>query len=60
MEALSRSKRGWQPERMLLCYKCHADKQGPFVFEHAPLKVEGCTACHDPHGSANPKLLKTQ
>jgi predicted CXXCH cytochrome family protein len=41
-----------------VCYKCHADKQGPFVFEHAPLKVEGCTACHDPHGSANPKLLK--
>ena len=40
------------------CFKCHADKQGPFVFEHAPLKVEGCTACHDPHGSTNPKLLK--
>jgi predicted CXXCH cytochrome family protein len=40
------------------CFKCHADKQGPFVFEHAPLKVEGCAACHDPHGSANPKLLK--
>ena len=41
-----------------VCFKCHADKQGPFVFEHAPLKVEGCTACHDPHGSSNPKLLK--
>jgi predicted CXXCH cytochrome family protein len=40
------------------CFKCHADKQGPFVFEHAPLKVEGCAACHDPHGSANPRLLK--
>ncbi|HEU4389703.1 MAG TPA: DmsE family decaheme c-type cytochrome, partial [Blastocatellia bacterium] len=40
------------------CFKCHADKQGPFVFEHAPLKVEGCTACHDVHGSASPKLLK--
>jgi predicted CXXCH cytochrome family protein len=40
------------------CFKCHADKQGPFVFEHAALKVEGCAACHDPHGSANPKLLK--
>jgi predicted CXXCH cytochrome family protein len=40
------------------CFKCHADKQGPFVFEHAPLKVEGCSACHDPHGSSNPKLLK--
>jgi DmsE family decaheme c-type cytochrome len=40
------------------CLKCHIDKQGPFVFEHAPLKVEGCTICHIPHGSSNPKLLK--
>lgn len=40
------------------CVKCHTDKQGPFVFEHAPLKVEGCSACHTPHGAANPKLLK--
>lgn len=40
------------------CIKCHADKQGPFVFEHAPLKVEGCSACHMPHGTANPKMLK--
>lgn len=40
------------------CVKCHSDKQGPFVFEHAPLKVEGCAACHTPHGSANPKMLK--
>ena len=40
------------------CIKCHTDKQGPFVFEHAPVKVEGCTACHSPHGSNNPKLLK--
>lgn len=40
------------------CVRCHTDKQGPFVFEHAPLKVEGCSACHTPHGSANPRLLK--
>lgn len=40
------------------CVKCHANKQGPFVFEHAPLKTEGCASCHTPHGSANPKLLK--
>ena len=40
-----------------VCVKCHADKQGPFVFEHAPIKTEGCSACHTPHGSSNPKLL---
>ena len=40
------------------CLKCHTDKQGPFAFEHAPLKVEGCQSCHTPHGSTNAKLLK--
>jgi DmsE family decaheme c-type cytochrome len=40
------------------CFKCHGDKQGPFVFEHAPVKLEGCTLCHQPHGSVNPRLLK--
>ena len=39
------------------CYKCHVDKQGPFVYEHVPVKTEGCTSCHSPHGSTNPKLL---
>lgn len=41
------------------CVKCHADKQGPFTFEHAPVKTEGCASCHTPHGSANPKMLRT-
>ncbi|HEV2616148.1 MAG TPA: DmsE family decaheme c-type cytochrome [Candidatus Acidoferrales bacterium] len=41
-----------------VCFKCHADKQGPFVFEHEVVKVEGCKACHSPHGSPNPHLLK--
>lgn len=40
------------------CVKCHADKAGPFVYEHAPVKVEGCQACHTPHGSTNPRMLK--
>lgn len=39
------------------CYKCHADKRGPFAFEHAPIRIEGCNACHENHGSANPKML---
>jgi DmsE family decaheme c-type cytochrome len=41
-----------------VCFKCHADKQGPFVFEHAVVKTEGCAACHIPHGGANPHMLK--
>jgi DmsE family decaheme c-type cytochrome len=41
-----------------VCFTCHADKQGPFVFEHQPIKVEGCQSCHAPHGSPNPRLLK--
>jgi DmsE family decaheme c-type cytochrome len=39
------------------CLKCHADKRGPFVFEHAAVRVDGCEICHNPHGSTNPKLL---
>ena len=42
----------------VVCFKCHADKAGPFVFEHQVVKVEGCVSCHLPHGSSNPKLLK--
>src|SRR4030095_14075503 len=39
------------------CVKCHGDKQGPFVYEHAPVKVEDCQVCHTPHGSTNPKFV---
>jgi DmsE family decaheme c-type cytochrome len=40
------------------CLKCHADKRGPFVYEHASVRVDGCETCHMPHGSSNPKMLK--
>lgn len=39
------------------CFKCHADKRGPFAFEHAPMRMEGCSSCHENHGSANPRML---
>lgn len=39
------------------CFRCHADKRGPFVFEHAAVKTEPCSTCHEPHGSANPRML---
>jgi DmsE family decaheme c-type cytochrome len=41
-----------------VCFTCHADKRGPFVFEHEPVKVEGCESCHTPHGSPNAHMLK--
>jgi DmsE family decaheme c-type cytochrome len=39
------------------CFKCHGDKRGPFAFEHAVVRFEGCASCHEPHGSANPNML---
>ncbi len=38
------------------CYGCHAEKRGPFLWEHAPVR-ENCMSCHSPHGSNNAKLL---
>lgn len=39
-----------------VCFKCHIAQQGPFVFEHEAMR-EGCTTCHNPHGSVNARLL---
>ncbi|HXE35026.1 MAG TPA: DmsE family decaheme c-type cytochrome [Verrucomicrobiae bacterium] len=41
-----------------ICFKCHTDKQGPFVFEHQPVKTDGCQSCHLTHGGPNPHMLK--
>ena len=38
------------------CLRCHASQRGPFVFEHEAMR-NGCTVCHDPHGSINQKML---
>lgn len=40
-----------------VCARCHADKTGPFVYEHADLSVD-CAGCHEPHGSMNGQLLR--
>jgi DmsE family decaheme c-type cytochrome len=40
------------------CLNCHADKRGPFVFEHLGVRVDGCETCHAPHGSTNSRLLR--
>jgi DmsE family decaheme c-type cytochrome len=39
------------------CYSCHAEKRGPFLWEHAPV-VEACANCHDPHGSNHERMLR--
>jgi len=41
------------------CYQCHAEKRGPFLWEHAPV-TENCMTCHTPHGSNNASLLVTR
>ena len=38
------------------CVRCHTTQQGPFVFIHEAMR-EGCTICHNAHGSVNDKLL---
>ena len=39
------------------CYKCHAEKRGPYLWEHAPVR-ESCLNCHQPHGSNYEYLLQ--
>ena len=41
-----------------LCFNCHAQYRGPFIFQHPPV-MEDCFNCHQPHGSNYPSLLKT-
>jgi len=44
---------GWET-----CTTCHLDKHGPFLFEHAAVRVEGCAICHSPHGAVSRFMLK--
>lgn len=41
------------------CSQCHREQTRAFVFEHEALH-EGCTICHQPHGSVNRKMLAQQ
>ena len=43
----------------VLCTSCHADKRGPFLWEHAPV-LENCLNCHTAHGSNNAPLLQVR
>jgi DmsE family decaheme c-type cytochrome len=41
------------------CFGCHAEKRGPFLWEHQPV-TKDCTNCHTPHGSNITPLLKSR
>lgn len=41
------------------CYSCHAEKRGPYLWEHEPVS-EDCAICHTPHGSLHPALLASR
>lgn len=45
-----------EPELNLVCYKCHSEVQGPFVYEHPPV-TQDCSICHNPHGAVANHLL---
>lgn len=40
-----------------LCFRCHADKEGPFLYEHEPAR-ESCLLCHYSKGAPTNNLLK--
>jgi len=53
IDPLQRTSAGEAP-----CLGCHTEKRGPFVFPHGANAIGDCTACHEVHGSVNPKQLK--
>jgi len=40
-----------------VCTECHDAVGENLKFKHGPMASGQCTACHDPHASAHPKLL---
>jgi DmsE family decaheme c-type cytochrome len=45
------------------CLKCHTELSGPFPFPHQAALAHsteegGCLSCHEPHGSALPRMVK--
>ncbi len=50
---------GLSEDQPALCYGCHDKTMFEKKTVHAAIGM-GCTACHDPHASKNPKLLKAE
>lgn len=46
-----------------VCEDCHSDIVGPYLYDHEAVhgwsaEGNGCSDCHNPHGSENDKLLR--
>jgi predicted CXXCH cytochrome family protein len=39
------------------CLRCHSAQAGPYIYPHGAIREESCTACHNPHGTVNDKML---
>ena len=39
-----------------MCTSCHAEKRGPFIWDHPPVE-ENCLICHNAHGSNHNRLM---
>jgi len=44
------------------CATCHPEQGGPYIYEHQATSSfstegDGCTGCHEPHGSSHERLL---
>jgi len=55
-EDIYKPKGAFSAGRNHTCMQCHREQVRPRVFEHEALR-EGCTTCHNPHGSVADKLL---
>jgi len=53
---INKSKNVWLSRANDTCAQCHREQSRQHVFEHEALR-EGCTTCHNVHGSINPKML---
>jgi predicted CXXCH cytochrome family protein len=55
-EDINKPKSVWLARVNETCAQCHREQTRPHVFEHEALR-EGCTTCHNVHGSINAKML---
>jgi DmsE family decaheme c-type cytochrome len=40
------------------CARCHRTEATPRLYPHEADRADGCIACHEPHGSPAPRLLR--